>query len=107
MKNFLVLLVAVVLFSACNKSNDDNSSVSGESTFSVYLTDDPSIYDAVNIDIQSVEVHFSTDADEDTWHTVHMVSPGVHNLLRFTNGKDTILASEKMAAGKITQIRLI
>lgn len=106
MKTSLVLCIAIVLFSACSKNNNDNS-LSGETTLNVYLTDDPSPYDAVNIDIQSIEVHFSSDSSEDTWHTLHMVDPGAHNLLRFTNGKDTLLASDRLAAHEITQIRLI
>jgi hypothetical protein len=36
-----------------------------------------------------------------------MISPGVHNLLRLTNGKDTLLASEKIASKNITQVRFI
>lgn len=106
MKTVLVLLVSFALLTACNK-NDNTESSSTEATFSVYLTDGPGMYDAVNIDIEGVQVHFSSDSSEDTWHDVHMARPGVHNLLLLANGKDTLLATDKMAAGKITQVRLI
>ena len=96
MKILFPSLCAILLFSACSK-NDDNMNAPGEANLSVYLTDDPGPYDKVNIDIQRVEVHFSTDSDENTWRTLRMANPGVHNLLRLANGKDTLLASNKMA----------
>lgn len=102
---FLSLLTTCLLFS-CSKNND-SAITSGETQFSVYLTDGPGLYDKVNIDIERVEVHFSDDANDDTWHTIKIISPGVHNLLRLTNGKDTLLATDRIAAKKITQVRFI
>jgi Domain of unknown function (DUF4382) len=101
MKSFFVLLLASIFLSnACTKSN--NSSSSGEATMSVYLADDPSVYDKVNIDIQSVEIN-----DGSGWRPLNMINPGVHNLLNFRNGRDTIIASSRLAQHTITQIRLI
>jgi hypothetical protein len=105
MKIVCLSLLAAVLFFSCSK-NDDDVITSGETDFSVYLTDDPGEYDKVYIDIQSVEVHYSDDSG-DAWHTLKMFSPGVHDLLKLTNGKDTLLARERIASKKITQIRLI
>jgi len=101
----LSLLTCCFLFS-CSKNNN-STTTSGETQFSVYLTDGPALYDKVNLDIERVEVHFSDDANGDTWHTIKMISPGIHNLLRLSNGKDTLLATDKIAAKKITQIRFI
>lgn len=106
MKSVSLFLLAAVLFCSCSKNNNDDAGTSGQTDFSVYLTDDPGKYDKVNIDVQSVEVHYSDDAG-DAWHNIKMVSPGVHDLLKFTNGKDTLLARENIASKKITQIRLI
>lgn len=105
-KAYLCVIAAAAMFVSCSKSNDDNAPGSGDTDFSVYLTDDPGVYDEVNIDVQSVEVHFSDDST-DAWHTLTMFSPGVHDLLKLTNGKDTLLARERIASKKITQIRLI
>jgi len=69
---------------------------------SVYLADDPAVYDKVNIDIQSVEIN-----DDSGWRPLHMINPGIHNLLNFRNGRDTIIASSRLAQSRITQIRLI
>jgi hypothetical protein len=103
---FLSILICCFLFS-CSKNNDSTTATSGEAQFSVYLTDGPALYDKVNLDIERVEIHFSDDANDDTWHTIKMISPGIHNLLRLSNGKDTLLATEKIAAKKITQVRFI
>jgi hypothetical protein len=84
---------------ACNK--DQNSS---DATLSVYLTDDPSPYDKVLIDVQSVEIN---DGSGNGWRLLRMMRPGVYDLLNFRNGRDTILASERLAKGRISQIRLI
>ena len=104
-ENFLFFVTCHVLFLSCSKDNDDANPF-GETDFSVYLTDDPGEYDKVNIDIQSVEVHYSDDSG-DAWHTIQMVSPGVHDLLKLTNGRDTLLARERVASKTITQVRLI
>jgi hypothetical protein len=97
MKVCYVLSTAMVLLMACNK--DHNSS---DATVSVYLTDDPSPYDKVLIDVQSVEINNGTG-----WRPLRMIRPGVYNLLNFRNGRDTILATERLAKGRISQIRLI
>ncbi len=107
MKIVLVSLCAACIFFSCSKNESNNStSTSGQTDFSIYLSDDPSVYDAVNIDIESVEVHYSDD-NSDGWHTIQMIHPGVYNLLRLANGKDTLLATQRIASKKITQMRFI
>jgi hypothetical protein len=96
MKVCYVLLTAMVLLMACNKDHNSSGIVS------VYLTDDPGPYDKVLIDVQGVEIHDGTG-----WKPLQMIRPGVYNLLNFMNGRDTILASERLAKGRISQIRLI
>ncbi|NLR57560.1 DUF4382 domain-containing protein [Chitinophaga polysaccharea] len=100
-------LMAVTAFSltSCSKSSDSSS---GNSKMSVYLTDAPSPYDAVWVDIQDVQVNASTDASASTgWQSIHILRPGVYNLLQFRNGVDTLLASQDLPAGAINQIRLV
>ena len=107
MKMFFMSVCAACILLSCSKNENNNSmQSSGQTDFSVYLSDDPSIYDAINIDIESVEVHFSDD-NEDGWHTIQMIHPGIHNLLRLANGKDTLLATQRIASKKITQMRFI
>lgn len=97
------LAATVLLFSSCSKNEDTKS---GTSKFSVYLTDAPSPYDKVNVDIQDVMVNTTTDTAKG-WVSLHMIKPGVYNLLDFANGIDTLLASYDIPAGKISQVRLV
>lgn len=99
-----IFFMAALFIVACSKSDDNNTS--GNSRLSVYLTDDPSSYDAVLIDIQDIQVNNSTDS-ANGWESLHLLRPGVYDLLKFRNGLDTVLASAEIPAGKISQIRLI
>lgn len=109
--NALLLGVAVagaLPFISCNKANSNSSNQTGNSQFQVMLTDGPGNYDAVYIDIQKVEVNFSSDTGTSMgWQTVTLLRPGVYNLLKFRNGLDTVLAAGTFPAGTIQQIRLV
>ena len=100
---FLAMLFIISLV-ACNKTN-----TSGSSRLTVFLADDPSGYDAVNIDIQEIMVNSSADTTgtQSGWTSLPLNRRGVYNLLDFKNGLDTILTSQKLHPGTISQIRLI
>ncbi len=66
------------------------------------LTDAPGDYEAVIVDIKGVEVNTETQG----WVTIQS-DLGKVNLLDYMNGKTTLLAEGQIAAGKITQVRLI
>jgi len=92
------------LFLSCQKS----SSSSGSGHLEVRLTDDPGNYDAVYIDVEKVEVNVSSDSGTTSgWQTVNLLRPGVYNLLKFSNGIDTLLAAADLPAGTISQMRLV
>jgi hypothetical protein len=100
---FIPLAAGLLILAACRKSN----STSGQSTLEVRLTDDPSPYDAVYIDVQKVEVNVSADSGASSgWQTLPLLRPGVYNLLDFRNGIDTVLASVNLPAGTLSQMRL-
>lgn len=87
------------VFSSCS-SND-----SAPATLMVKLTDAPGDYDAVNIDIQDVQVN----ADENSnsgWQSLN-IKKGVYNLLKLTNGLDTLLGQIQLPAGRVSQLRLV
>ena len=71
----------------------------------VWLTDAPGDYEAVNIDLQSVEVHVGNETDDAGWRTID-VRKGIYNLLELTNGLDTLLGEITIPEGEISQIRL-
>ena len=121
-------LILLIVFSACQKQIDESSNNAAGKKLSVYLTDDPCVYDSVFIDIRFVEVKIDTskehmdddhfgdddnDADDDNQHTDRYgkwdtlaVRAGVYNILKLRNGIDTLLATGNLPAGKIRKIRL-
>jgi len=88
--------LAVLLIPACNK--DDNN----QAHLSVRMTDAPANFDAVMVDIQGVEV-----IGDGGTVVVLNANKGIYNLLDFSNGLDTLIASGDLDAGTISQIRLI
>ncbi len=90
-----------LLWTACQQPDD--SAGDQQSRMNVRLTDAPAPYDAVNVEIVGVEVH--TDAQG--WVSLNMPVSGVYNLLDFTNGLDTLIASSALPSGKMSQIRLV
>jgi hypothetical protein len=100
----ITLNVGLMIFAACRKSS---STSGGTGRLEVRLTDDPSPYDAVLIDVQKVEVNVSADSGTSKgWQTLPLLRPGVYNLLDFRNGIDTVLASMDLPAGTLSQMRL-
>jgi len=104
MKKLFVTLAGFALLSAvfllsCKKDEDDR----GTAQVNIHLTDGPGNYDAVYIDVRSVEIN----SDAGGWVTVPAIVPGVYNLLDFRNGMDTLLCQAVLPAGKISQMRLI
>jgi hypothetical protein len=95
---WMAALLIVVLAAAC-ESDEKNARLE------VWLTDAPGDYQAVNIDIQGVEIHAGENADEKGWTSLE-INKGVYNLLELTNGLDTLLGQIEIPAGKISQIRL-
>jgi hypothetical protein len=100
---FSSLTAGILIFAACQKSSNN-----GPGTLEVRMTDGPSLYDAVYIDVQKVEVNVSSDTGSSSgWQTLPLLHPGVYNLLNFRNGIDTVLASMSLPAGTLSQMRLV
>ena len=124
----LFLFTCILIFSACQKQVDGAVNTGAGKRLSVYLTNDPCMYDSVLIDIRFVEVKIDTskqhmdddhfgdddkDSDDDNqhedrygkWDTLS-IRPGVYNILKLRNGIDTLLARGNLPVGKIRKIRL-
>lgn len=97
-----VAVLAMLSMVACRPDDGDDSG-SGVSRMNVRMTDAPGPYDEVNVEIVGVEVH----SDVNGWNSLSMTAPGVYNLLDFTNGLDTLIASASLPSGTISQMRLI
>ena len=96
MKYITWILFAAIMFYSCNK--DDQ----GKASISIYMTDDPANYDAVNVDIQDIEITGPAGDNIDL-----EVNNGIYNLLDFANGEETLIGTGDLEAGTISQIRLI
>lgn len=95
-------IVTAFMLTSCDKNND-NENKTGKATVQLMLTDAPALYDAVNIDVQEVQLHNETDG----WVTVPLDNPGVYNLLEFSNGLDVLLGTVEMPDGILSQVRLV
>jgi hypothetical protein len=101
---FLLFSIFILLFSSCTKN--ESSAVNDSARLQVYLTDDPGDYEAVLIDIQDVQINYSSDASRG-WSSLNNVSRGTYNILDLINDKDTILADAEIKTGRVQQIRLV
>lgn len=105
MKNTIFLASVALLFvtiSSCTKDDNNSMNQAGTTEMSVSLTDGPGNYDNVNIDLQGVEVITEAEGPR-TLDT----KTGIYDLLQFSNGEDTVVATGTMKIGGISQIRLI
>lgn len=109
--SFFLFSFIILLSTGCNKENDDNT---GSANFNVFLKSTLSAekstaaYEQVNIDIQKVYVHTSTDSAETTGWFELETNSGVIDLLKDSQEKDTLLAFDSvMHVQTISQIRLV
>jgi len=99
-KVFFLILISFSAFSLFNCESDSKTA-----TLQVWLTDAPGDYEEANIDIREVEIHASEGEQTSGWKSLDVQS-GVYDLLKLTNGLDTLLGSIELPAGRISQIRL-
>lgn len=91
-----------------NESNDQEKetatlNVSLESTGTLRST-----FESINIDIQEVSIHTSTDSEETTGWFILETNIGVYDLLDYAAGNDTILALDPMLEMQtVSQVRLV
>lgn len=100
MKKIKIILSFIMLGLIINSCNNDDTNASYP--YSVRLTDAPGPYDEVNVDIQGIEV-----IGEDGKTVALNVKKGIFNLLEFSNGVDTLLATDSLEISSVKQIRLI
>ncbi len=96
-KFILSVFVVVASLNACKK--DETSTTY---SYNVRMTDAPGPFSAVYIDLQGVEIKGS-----DGKEVLLNVKNGIYNLLNFSNGIDTLIASGSIGIESVKQIRLI
>ena len=101
MAMFVALAAAAAMFTSCKKDNN-NMTTSSPGTYNMYMTDAPANYQQVNVNIVGAEVNSGTSG----WIALK-VNAGIYNLLNFSNGKDTLIASGQVSGSTVTQVRLL
>lgn len=84
-------------FTSCDSEKDNE-----KAHLTVRMTDAPANYDAVMVDVKSVEITGNGGTA-----VLLNTNAGIYNLLDFSNGLDTMIASGDLEAGSVSQIRLI
>ncbi len=123
----VVLFISAIIGVGCKKEASSTYNTPTTQKLSLYLTDDPSRFDSVYIDIKYVEVktdsspmhreddHFGdhdNDRDDDhqnrdqfgKWDTLS-INAGIYNVSKLRNGIDTLLGTANIK-GTIRKIRL-
>ena len=83
-----VLLAVTVLITFLLLSCKKEVSTTNKQKVSIYLTDNPVNFQAVNINIQKVEVKVEVDSgriEHEFWESL-IIRPGIYNILNFRNG---------------------
>ncbi len=109
MKKIVGGLIGAALLAFVGGCQQDNTGTTGPGTgmgtLSVRLTDAPATYDSVVIAVDSVTVHIDVSDTVGGWTTISRTS-AMYELLRFTGGKDTLIAEGPVPAGYYSQLRL-
>ncbi|MCK4465794.1 MAG: DUF4382 domain-containing protein [Bacteroidales bacterium] len=97
LKQIIGLIVILGIFADCNKDENRNDT----SHLKFLLTDAPGMFEEVNIDIVGIHIILNDSLME------LETNSGIYNLLDFVNGNDTILVTEDVPNGYLSQVRLI
>jgi hypothetical protein len=120
---FLLTSTMLVLLACQKEIANESKGVAPTQQLSIFLTDDPALFDSVVVDIQSVKVKLDTcssndddddnnmnhDDDDDScyvWYTLN-IQPGKYDLLRLRNGVDTLLAQGSIPSGEVKKIKIV
>lgn len=94
-----LLALSVLTLNACTK--DD--AADAKTNLRVYLTDAPADYEAFYLDVKEVQVNMNGK----NWITLGAVRQGTYDLVRYSNGLDTMLANSVIGIGNITQMQIV
>ncbi len=97
----IVVVCIFIIWAGCSKSTRTTS----KGQIKIYLADDPTDFDAVNLVVSQVSVHMA-DSDSASGWTVICDTTQVYDLLELRNGAMALFADNQLAPGHYTQIRL-
>ena len=88
--------LVLLLIPSCQKDEDNKSHLL------IQMTDAPGNFNAVMVDVQGVEITRSNGEA-----VLLNTNKGIYNLLEFSNGLSTLIATGDLTSGSVSQIRLI
>lgn len=100
----LVFLLLLGLL-GCSEDSTTGNSNGSQGDIKIYLVDTPYDYDAVNIVVTEVSVHFASSDSLSGWVVINGTTRTI-NLLNLTNGNVDILGTSRLNVGSYSQIRL-
>ncbi len=92
---FMTGMACILFVSACKNNNEG-----GMTPVNIRLTDGPGAYDALILNVKSVNVTTSEGQSS-------LPVNGIIDVLKFRMGKDTLIASQDIPSGTIHQVRLV
>lgn len=95
-------LLCLFLIAGCSSSS---TSPSGQGELRLMLVDSPAGFDQVNIVVTRVEVHAASSDIASGWITLSDTT-ATYDLLKLTNGANSVIGDKMLPVGKYTQIRL-
>lgn len=98
----MAILLATFLAS-CEKDSEKTTKENNNATVELMLTAEPSVFEAVNIDIKEV---YLQDGNEE-WIKVPLAKPGVYNLVDNTNNPDILLGKTEMPGSILSRARIV
>lgn len=100
LKSLLLIMTIALLVNSCKKDNVVQPTRE-PTPYYLRMTDAPAAYSAVNIDLRAVEIIGNNGP------VMLNVNAGIYNLLNFSNGLDTLIATGSLTMDRVEQIRLI
>ncbi len=88
----IAIAASLLLFTACKKENYETEDTAEPREFKVNMTDNPGDYEALTVEISSVEAY----NEQSGWVTLNSQSQIV-SVLELTNGKETTIATMQQA----------
>ncbi len=113
LKSLMLATLISLGFASCSDDDSNNGATDGKAMMTVRMTDAPGDYDAVNIDVQDVQIKVEADADAEVetdaegWVSLNDVQTGVYDLLELTGGVSQLLVDSEVPAGFVSQMRLV
>ncbi|SEG25544.1 DUF4382 domain-containing protein [Sphingobacterium lactis] len=102
MKAFLGFTAVAAALALASCSTDSTGTSGGTTPFTLKMTDAPGFYDAINLNLDAVEI-----ITEGGREVIDIDDNLPFDILKFRLGRDTVLASHDVPSGRLQEIRLI